>query len=112
MIIKCTEKQRKFLLKTRCPEDILEIDESAECKNRECVDCYRDHNIKFEIEGEKDMNKEILRLLKNLKPMIEAEVLDEEFEAFAENENIKTISDLNDTIEDELSYWAEDGQNE
>lgn len=60
------------------------------------------------------MNKEILRLLNNLKCLgneidraISFDILESEFEAFAENENIETISDLNDVIEDELSYWAE-----
>jgi len=63
------------------------------------------------------MNKEILRLLENLKKFainntISIDLLDTEFKAFAEDERLETISDLNDAIEDELSYWAEDGQDE
>ncbi len=63
------------------------------------------------------MNKEILRLLENLKKFaingaVSVDLLETELKAFAEDERLETISDLNDVIEDELSYWAEGGQDE
>lgn len=50
----------------------------------------------------------IERLFHNLKIFIEAEVLDEEFEVFIqENPDLNSISELNQIMEDEMSYWGD-----
>lgn len=57
------------------------------------------------------MNNEIMRLFNNIKCItnlhgtISIELLEQEFEALAENEKIKTIDELNDVIEDEIQEW-------
>lgn len=49
---------------------------------------------------------EIDRLLKNLKILIKAGMLEGEFAVFSdENPNVNSISELNDIIECEISYW-------
>lgn len=50
----------------------------------------------------------IERLFHNLKIFIEAEVLDEEFAVFVqENPDLDSISKLNKIMEDEMSYWGD-----
>lgn len=58
------------------------------------------------------MNNELLRLLNNIRMLVEVGALDEEFEAFAEDENIETIEDLNEVIETKILYMVEDSDNE
>lgn len=53
------------------------------------------------------MNNEILRLLNNIKTLVNANALDNNFEVFADDKDIETIEDLNEAIESEISYWAE-----
>lgn len=53
-------------------------------------------------------NNELLRLLKNLKTLIEIGVLESEFKVFAvENPELDSLTELNEIIESELSYWEE-----
>ena len=48
------------------------------------------------------------RLLRNIKVFIEAGVLDEEFAVFVEeNPELHSLSELNQIMEDEISYWEE-----
>lgn len=48
----------------------------------------------------------VSRLLKNLKIYIQTGVLEEEFEIFAqEYPELDSISELNQLMEDEMSYW-------
>jgi hypothetical protein len=48
------------------------------------------------------------RLLRNIKVFIEAGVLDEEFAVFVEeNPELDSLSELNQIMEDEISYWEE-----
>jgi hypothetical protein len=50
----------------------------------------------------------IERLLRNVKVFIEAGVLDEEFAVFVEeNPELDSLSELNQIMEDEISYWEE-----
>lgn len=52
------------------------------------------------------MNQKILELLRYIKLFNEAEVLEEEFEAFSQyDEEIETIDDLLEACETEVSYW-------
>lgn len=56
-------------------------------------------------------NNQIKRLWENLKILNEAQCLDNEFEVFAEESpECNDISELNDIIESEISYWAEDAE--
>lgn len=51
---------------------------------------------------------QIERLFKNLKIFIEAGELDNEFAVFAaENPDCDSISELNQLMEDEISYWPD-----
>lgn len=51
---------------------------------------------------------EIKRLYKNIKILVDTNMLEEEFEVFAqENPNLDSIKELNDIIETEISYWEE-----
>ncbi|WP_193774821.1 hypothetical protein [Vallitalea guaymasensis] len=50
------------------------------------------------------------RLFENLKILIANGVLEDEFEVWVSEEDsstIETLEELNDTIEDEISYWNE-----
>lgn len=50
----------------------------------------------------------IMKLLSNIKILVEAGVLDDEFKAFSEDHpNVDSIAELNDIISDEISYWDE-----
>lgn len=58
----------------------------------------------------KDKSKmcRLSRLLYNIQILDEVGLLEEEFSIFAEEEpDIKTIDELNETIETEMSYWEE-----
>ena len=47
------------------------------------------------------------RLYRNIKILVEASALDQEFEVFAEeNPSLNSIEGLNEIIESEISYWA------
>ena len=51
---------------------------------------------------------DIERLFHNLKTLIEAGVLDDEFSVFIQdNPEMDSISELNEIIEEELSCWEE-----
>ena len=53
-------------------------------------------------------NNEILRLLKNIKIFLEPDTLDAEFKVFAaENPDLDSVSELNDIMEEEISYFPE-----
>ncbi|WP_168198241.1 hypothetical protein [Crassaminicella thermophila] len=50
----------------------------------------------------------IERLYKNIKILVDTNMLEEEFKVFAEeNSDVTTIEELNDVIETEISYWEE-----
>jgi len=52
---------------------------------------------------------QIQRLFNNIKTYIEAGVLDAEFAVFAEeNPNLDSIEELNEIMESEMSYGADD----
>lgn len=52
------------------------------------------------------MNEKLLELLRYIKLFNEAGVLEIEFEAFSQyDEEIKTIDDLIEACETEVSYW-------
>lgn len=53
MIIKCTEKEKEKIMNHCCVMDMV-IYETINCISSNCEKCFKDHNIKFEIEGEKD----------------------------------------------------------
>lgn len=51
------------------------------------------------------------RFFHNLKTYIEADVLDDEFATFiSEKPDIDSISELNEIMEDEMSYWGDYAQ--
>jgi hypothetical protein len=51
---------------------------------------------------------QVERLYKNIKILVDTNMLEEEFEVFAsENPDLNNIDGLNDIIEDEISYWEE-----
>lgn len=60
--------------------------------------------------GEQEVpNNDILRLLKYIQLFQDAGALEEEFKAFAEDgEDITTIGQLVRACQDEVSYWADD----
>ncbi|WP_168198305.1 hypothetical protein [Crassaminicella thermophila] len=50
----------------------------------------------------------IERLYKNIKILVDTNMLEEEFKVFAEeNSDVETIEELNNVIETEISYWEE-----
>lgn len=54
--------------------------------------------------------EEVLRLLKNVQKLINANALEAEVEAAAddaESVDILTIEDLNDYLEESMTYWEE-----
>jgi len=54
MIIKCTEKEKEFIEETSCVEDYLSVVVPTNECDFNCEKCFEKHNIKFEIEGEKE----------------------------------------------------------
>lgn len=54
MIIKCTEKEREYILAGKCPNNFIEIEKNMMCENKSCAKCYEDFNIKFEIVEDKE----------------------------------------------------------
>jgi t-SNARE complex subunit (syntaxin) len=57
-----------------------------------------------------NMGAEIGRLLKNIKKIIAANALDDEFEAAisdADSEDILTVEDLNEYLEESMTYWED-----
>ena len=55
------------------------------------------------------MNKEVERLLKNIKIIVDQNALEAEFEACAADEQyaIESIEDLNAYLEESMTYWEE-----
>jgi exonuclease VII small subunit len=55
------------------------------------------------------MNKEVERLLKNVKILVSQNALEAEFEACAvdDREIVESIEDLNDYLEESMTYWEE-----
>lgn len=52
---------------------------------------------------------QIERIYRNIRIYIDQGALDDEFEIFAaENPDCDSISELNEIMESEMSYWAED----
>ncbi len=52
MIIKCTEEEKEFILKEKCPRDFKEIENTICCSSYSlCKRCFNDNNILFEIKG-------------------------------------------------------------
>jgi hypothetical protein len=56
---------------------------------------------------EEEMNEEMKRLWKNIKKLMDANVLEVNFEVFSDM-YCETIADLNGLIEEEISYWPQD----
>lgn len=55
------------------------------------------------------MNKEVERLLKNIKIMIDQNALEAEFEACAIDDQyiVESVEDLNAYLEESMTYWEE-----
>lgn len=55
------------------------------------------------------MNDELMRLMKNLKLIVDASGLEAELTACAQDKSIEvvTIEDLNEYLEESMTYWEE-----